>query len=157
MPNQASYPELLNLPAESPLFGQLMLRDLLLPELLGDEDTMIAYWAGRAMARRLPVEEEALPELFTRLGLGDLKAAAAKRKSRTYLLSGTIVETRLKHFSTPDFRFEAGFLAQSLQQVMGIVVEANAESDPKLKQVTVTVALDPTTPQPIAKTFYSLT
>ncbi len=148
---KASYPELLNLAAEGPLFGQLMLRDLLLPDLLGKESDAITYWAGRSLARRLPVSEDDLVALFARVGFGTLALTASKHHQRTYTLSGTTVATRMANFAAPDFRLEAGFLAQSLQQALGHVVEASAAADPHKQLVTLTVILDEKTPQPRAE------
>ncbi|WP_179395992.1 DUF2507 domain-containing protein [Lacticaseibacillus absianus] len=153
---KADYQELLTLPATGPLFGQLMLRDLLLPDLLGEATHDITYWAGRALARKLPVAEDQITTLFERIGLGVLTPASSKHHERTYLLSGTVVETRLANFDDPDFRLEAGFVAQSLQQTLGVVVEANATIERRKQQVTLTAVLDPKTPQPQAEHLISL-
>lgn len=151
-----SFPELLNLPATGPLFGQLMLRDLLLPDLLGKETEAITYWAGRSLARRLPVNEDDLPELFTRVGFGTLTPAASKKHQRVYTLSGTTVATRMANFTEPDFRLEAGFLAQSLQQAFGCVVEVSPTADQHKHVVTLTAVLDTKTPQPKTETHITL-
>ncbi|WP_125709543.1 DUF2507 domain-containing protein [Lacticaseibacillus porcinae] len=151
-----SYKDLLNLSATGPLFGQLMLRDLLLPDLLGKETESITYWAGRSLARRLPVSEDDLTELFTRVGFGTLAPAASKRHQRVYTLSGTTVETRIANFDAPDFRIEAGFLAQSLQQELGCVVEAHETVDRHKKVVTLTAVIDEKTPQPKTESHISL-
>ncbi|MCI1987048.1 MAG: YslB family protein [Lactobacillus sp.] len=153
---KASYPELLNLPATGPLFGQLMLRDLLLPDLLGKETEAITYWAGRSLARRLPVAEDDLSALFARIGFGDLASTASKRHQRLYTLSGTTVATRMANFEAPDFRLEAGFLAQSLQQEFGCVVEASVAIDAHKQSVTLTAVLDEKTPQPKTETHITL-
>lgn len=147
---KGTYKDLLTLPADGPLFGQLMLRDLLLPDLLGEETSNIAYWAGRDLARQLPVAEADLTKLFEQVGFGTLTPTAAKKQERHYLLSGSVVETRIANFKQPDFRLEAGFLAQSLQQILGVVVEANAVIDAHKHQVALTVALDPKAEQPVA-------
>lgn len=149
---KGTYKDLLTMSADGPLFGQLMLRDLLLPELLGQETANIAYWAGRDLARKLPVTEEDLTQLFEQIGFGTLTPTTAKKQERHYLLTGTVVETRLANFDKPDFQLEAGFLAQSLQQILGIVVEANAVPDTRKHQVELTVALDPKTAQPTEQT-----
>ena len=154
---KASYPELLNLEADTPLFGQLMLRDILLPDLLGKETDAITYWAGRSLARRLPVAEADLAPLFVRVGFGTLTQTAEKKNQRTYLLEGTPVATRINSFEAPDFRLEAGFLAQSLQQALGFVVEANAIVERHKRRVTLTVALDEQTPEALAEDFLPLT
>lgn len=139
---KAKLSDLLNVPATTSLFGQIMLRDLLLPDLLGNEANHITYWAGRSLARKLPVQEDDLPELFNRVGFGTLQSVSAKRQERQYSLGGTVVQTRLTQLPTADFRLEAGFLAQSLQQVLGVVVEANPTIDKHKQEVLFTVVLD---------------
>lgn len=139
---KGTYQDLLALPAEGPLFGQLMLRDLLLPELLGEETSNISYWAGRALARKLPVDETELSQLFAEVGFGELTAESAKRHERVYTLAGTVVATRIANFPQPDFQLEAGFLAESLQQALGVVVEANATVDTHKQKVHLTAAMD---------------
>lgn len=151
-----NYRDLLTAPAAGSLFGQLALRDLLLPDLLGEETPNISYWAGRALARQLPVAEDDLSTLFVVIGFGELAPDKATHTERRYKLSGNEVETRLTHFPEADFRLEAGFLAQSLQQVLGVVCEAHPVIDARKKIVTITAALDPTTPQPYADELISL-
>ncbi|WP_054665171.1 DUF2507 domain-containing protein [Lacticaseibacillus camelliae] len=153
---KGTYKDLLSMQADGPLFGQLMLRDLLLPDLLGQETANIAYWAGRDLARKLPVTEEDLTKLFAQVGFGTLTPTTAKKQERHYLLTGTVVETRIANFDHPDFRLEAGFLAQSLQQILGIVVEANPSVDAHKRQVDLTVALDPKSEQPVSPTSLQL-
>ncbi|WP_225046674.1 YslB family protein [Lacticaseibacillus kribbianus] len=148
---KASYQDLLTLPATGPLFGQLALRDLVLPDLLGVETSSILYWAGRALAAKLPVAEPDIAALFEKMGFGTLAPESAKKNERHYTLSGSVVETRIQNFDEPDFRLEAGFLAQSLQQVLGVVAEANPVVDRRKKVVALTVVLDLKAPQPTAE------
>lgn len=39
-----------------PSFGLDLLRDYLIPELLGDEAPHIMYWAGKDLARKFPLD-----------------------------------------------------------------------------------------------------
>lgn len=148
---EQNYQSLMNLPGDSPLFGLLAMRDLVLPELLGTDDAAISYFAGRALARQLPVAEENLERAFTQLGFGELIPDHAKRQMRQYRLTGTTVETRIVNFKNVNFQLEAGFLAQSLQQILGVVVEANATIERHKKEAVITVALDPKDEQPLTE------
>lgn len=154
---KTSFSDILTLPGTTPLGGELILRDLLLPDLLGEETSNISYWAGRSLARKLPVKETDLPALFQQLGFGELTPQTAKRQERHYQLAGTVVATRISALATPDFRLEAGFLAQSLQQIFGLVVEADAVIDAHKKQVQLTAVLDPKDPQPGVHEFIDMT
>lgn len=134
----------------SPLFGQTFLRDLLLPDLLGEQQSNILYWAGRELAIKLPTAEADVPALFEQAGLGTLSLLSSKKAERHYQLTGDVVQARLDHIDQPDFQLEAGFLAQLLQQDLGIVVEANSQPDAKRHSVELIVGLDPKEAQPTA-------
>lgn len=127
--------------AVTPLSGQLVIRDLVLPELLGEATTELTYWAGRALARKLPVAESDLATTMAQLGFGALSLKADKGASRDYLLSGQVVAARLALDAQADFRLEAGFLAQSLQQALNVPCEA-AVMAAKRDQVKLQVSID---------------
>lgn len=145
MANQ-DYASLLHQSTTVPLTAPLTLRDLLLPDLLGEETHAILYWAGRNLARKLPVQESDLPAAFAELGFGELQAGKAKRQVRLFTLGGPVVAARLTANTDADFRLEAGFIAQSLQQQFGAVVEADV-AEPHRDTVTITCVLDPKDPQ----------
>ncbi len=144
---EPQYTDLINGDTTTPFFGQLMLRDVVLPTLLGKQTDAISYFAGRDLAQRLPVADDAIPELFTAMGLGDLQQDKVKMKLRTYTLTGTPVEQRLAHFKNADFQFEAGFLAQLIQQKLGMTVEATSQIHGTT--VSFTVGIDPSEEQEI--------
>ncbi|KRM71556.1 hydrocarbon binding protein, V4R domain [Lacticaseibacillus brantae DSM 23927] len=133
----------------TPLFGQIALRDLVLPDLLGDEQSDILYWAGRSLAEKLPTKEADIPGLFAQLGLGTLANQSQKRQQREYRLDGSTVAARLKDFDKPDFQLEAGLLAQLLQQQLGVVVEGNSQVLSRDQAVLITISLDTRDKQPI--------
>lgn len=153
---QTDYSNLLHTPGTAPLAGQLALRDVLLPDLLGEESHAISYWAGRAMARKLPLAEADLTAGFAALGLGALTVGKARRQAREFTLTGELVATRLRVNPDADFRLEAGFLAQSLQQQLGMVVEADATVDARHERVNLLCVLDAKDPQPQLTDFLSL-
>lgn len=144
---EPQYTELMNADTNTPFFGQLMLRDVVLPDLLGQQSGSISYFAGRDLAMRLPVADDQIPALFTALGLGTLAQDKMKLKLRTYTLSGTTVITRIKNFKTADFQLEAGLLAQLIQQKLGMTAEATSEIHGT--NVLLTVGIDPSEEQPL--------
>ncbi|EMG27494.1 hypothetical protein LFLEISCH_10664 [Listeria fleischmannii subsp. fleischmannii LU2006-1] len=53
--------------AQIPSFGLEILRDYLIPELLGEEAPHILYWAGKDLARKFPLESlEEINSFFKR-------------------------------------------------------------------------------------------
>lgn len=145
----AQYTNLINTDESTPYFGQMMLRDVMLPQLLGQSTPDIMYFAGRDLATKLPVGDEGIPDLFTAMGLGTLQIGKVKTKLRNYSLSGTPVETRIKNFTDADFQFEAGLLAQLIQQALGMTTEAISKLDRHAKTVEFTVSIDPNEEQTI--------
>lgn len=141
------YTELMTSELETPYFGQQMLRDVLIPSLLGGKTSGIMYFAGRDLATKIPVVDDQIPTMFAKLGLGDLKQDKNKVKLRTYTLSGHAVEQRLKNFANADFQFEAGLIAQLVQQVLGMTVEAASNIDQHGAVVTLTLSIDPSEEQ----------
>ena len=146
---EPAYKTLMAIDQSTPLFGQLALRDILLPTLLGEEQSNILYWAGRDLAAKIPTPEADLPTLFSQLGMGNLTLQTSKKQQRQYQLSGTVVAARIKDFDQPDFQLEAGLLAQLLQQQLGVVVEANSQINRHDQLVQLTVMLDLKDHQPI--------
>ncbi|WP_155286426.1 DUF2507 domain-containing protein [Lacticaseibacillus zhaodongensis] len=145
----AQYTNLINTEESTPYFGQMMLRDVMIPQLLGQNTSGIMYFAGRDLAVKLPVGDERIPELFAALGLGTLQIGKIKTKLRNYTLSGTPVTTRIKNFKDADFQFEAGLLAQLIQQVLGMTTEAASKVDRHAGTVDFIVSIDPSEEQTI--------
>ncbi|WP_125570786.1 DUF2507 domain-containing protein [Lacticaseibacillus songhuajiangensis] len=143
------YTELMTSELETPYFGQQMLRDVLIPNLLGAKTSGIMYFAGRDLAPRVPVTDEQIPDLFAKLGLGTLTLNKNKVKLRTYTLSGEVVATRIKNFPEADFQFEAGLIAQLVQQVLGMTTEAASNVDKRGGSVELTLSIDPSEEQTI--------
>lgn len=143
------YTELMTSELETPYFGQQMLRDVLIPNLLGSKTSGIMYFAGRDLAPRVPVTDEQIPDLFAKLGLGTLAMTKNKVKVRTYTLSGDVVAARIKNFPDADFQFEAGLIAQLVQQVLGMTTEAASNVDKRGGTVELTLSIDPSEEQTI--------
>ncbi|QVI35360.1 hydrocarbon-binding protein [Lacticaseibacillus chiayiensis] len=147
---KSDYITLLNLPGSVSFFAVTAMRDLMLPNMLGEEQHHILYWSGRDLATKLPVDETALPQLFNQVGFGTLTPLKQKRQERQYLLAGDVVATRIRTYDDPDFQLEAGFLAQSLQQVLGFAVEGGSAIQRRDQNVILTVVMDNQDSQPTA-------
>lgn len=141
----ATYNEMMANSFDTPYFGQMMLRDAVLPSLLGSRSAAILYFAGRDLAQKLPLADDAISGAFAQLGLGTLAATKTKVRERHYTLTGMPVTTRLAQFPQADFQFEAGLLAQLVQQALGMSCEAFSEVNGQ--QVDITLTIDPSEEQ----------
>ncbi|RWR05184.1 YslB family protein [Siminovitchia fortis] len=130
-------------PAAVPVFAYELLRDVLIPELLGGDTHEISYWAGKHIARKFPLLslDEAI-EFFREAGWGHLHIVHEKKNEFLLELSGDIVERRLVMGSDPCFRLEAGFLAEQVQSMKQAAAEAFEEINKKHGKVALVVRWD---------------
>jgi hypothetical protein len=112
-----------------PAFGYELIRNFLIPELLGNETASILYWAGRKIARLYPAEsEEQLPLFFQQAGWGTLECVAKGPKQIVFDLHSPLVASRIEdHPRTVLFTMEAGFLAQQIQHMYGYMAETYSD------------------------------
>jgi hypothetical protein len=127
----------------SPFFGQTLLRDVLIPNLLGNETNEILYWAGKELARQYPlssIEDTIL--FFEKAHFGTLVLNKRTNHSLIYRLIGAHVEKRIKNVKNVSFNLEAGFLAEQIQQQEMNYTEAFYEMDTRKRVVTITLKQD---------------
>lgn len=126
-----------------PIFAYELLRDVLLPDLLGEDTSDISYWAGKQIARKFPLlTYEEAAAFFEEAGWGQLCVVQSKKKELHLELSGTTVERRLRMQDAPCFRLEAGFLAEQLLSIKQAIAEAFEEIDKKNSKVSIIVRWD---------------
>ncbi|MGD6802488.1 YslB family protein [Rossellomorea vietnamensis] len=126
-----------------PLFGYELMRDILLPEILGKHTTDILYWGGKSLARRFPlVSLEETEAFFLEAGWGKLTLADDKKDEQIFILSGPFVERRLSLKTDISFKMEAGFLAEQVQSKKKAVTEAAEEIHKRSKTVKIIVRTD---------------
>lgn len=131
--------------ASVPAFGYELMRNELIPELLGEETSSILYWSGRKIARQYPVDsEEQLAVFFEQAGWGKLVLAEKRKNKITFDCQSAIIESRIKdHPGSAVFTMEAGFIAEQMQQILGFVAEAYTEIHTgRNKKVVFTVKWD---------------
>lgn len=139
---QAISLDLENLNGSVSMFGYELIRDGLLPNLLGKDTEDILYWAGKELARQYPLEDfSAIVLFFKKAGFGSLTLAKEKKHQRIYTLTGDIVNTRIEH-AKPSFSLETGFLAEQIQLQETLYAEAVSEVSLKAKEVTITLQWD---------------
>ncbi|BDZ31300.1 YslB family protein [Lactiplantibacillus sp. WILCCON 0030] len=137
-----------------------VLRDALLPNLLGDDRSGILYWAGKDLARQFPVAaDEDLVTFFEQCGWGHLIVEQAANDLITYELTGEPVARRSFAIKDPDFMLETGFLAEQASTRFNCVSEAKITFQNKMRiRIAVTIdhdqpllAHDPATPIEIVR------
>ena len=111
--------------------GSSILRDALLPDLVGTDNTIL-YWAGKRLARNFPLaKDEDLPVFFEKANWGYLKRVKSK------------MNRRKKINSKCEFLLEAGFIAETIQNQSGFTSEAVIDTETSRgNSVFITVQVD---------------
>ncbi|HET7628267.1 MAG TPA: YslB family protein [Bacillales bacterium] len=106
-------------------FGYELLRNELIPELLGKEQASILYWAGKNLARKHPVESiEELSRFFHDAGWGNLAIEREKKNKIMFAVRSPLLSKQAKNEAA--FTLEAGFLAQQYERMKNRVADAHA-------------------------------
>ncbi|RSL32579.1 DUF2507 domain-containing protein [Salibacterium salarium] len=89
-------------------FGYTLLRETLIPELLGSEEADILYWGGKRIARKYPAADtDEIIQFFQEAGWGQLELVNEKKKEIQFELQPLQ--------NSIDRHIEAGYLAQQLE------------------------------------------
>lgn len=123
-----TYNTIIRNPQLADLLGQALIRDDLMPSILGSDNHEISYWAGKHLARNHRLANfDDLIAFFEQFKLGSLKLLKQTSRQISWQLSGEIVKSRLDLFDDPDFYLETGFVAQSCQYITDQTAEAEIE------------------------------
>lgn len=123
-----------------PAFGYDLLRDYLLPSILGKHENDILYWAGKDLARKFPCTDiQLIISFFEDAGWG--KLSIEKELKDGYILHLTN-DADLFHIQNRSFRLEAGFIAQQIQSFNGFLTECFEEKKEKQHLVEFLVKWD---------------
>ncbi|TCP32137.1 uncharacterized protein DUF2507 [Scopulibacillus darangshiensis] len=125
-------------------FGYELIRNALIPELLGEESASILYWSGRKIARQYPLDTtDAAVLFFEQAGWGTLELIEKTKNNMIFDLGSDIIQSRIKDNPDAVFTLEAGFLAEQIQQQTGYIAEVYTEiKTGKEKKVSFTVKWD---------------
>ncbi|CAK8054246.1 YslB family protein [Eupransor demetentiae] len=141
--NNNSYRDMLNSPEEVNSFALHLLRDQLLPNLLQQDYSNIAYWAGKELARQFPLDTiEDITLFFRTAGFGDLALSSQNKDQQTWRLRGSITRERIDQNPRADFGLETGFLAQQLESQTGAVAEGSYRIVGKHRGVVIPILTD---------------
>ncbi|WP_404404193.1 YslB family protein [Jeotgalibacillus malaysiensis] len=106
------------------LFGYRLIRDELIPDLLGNHTKDILYWAGKKLARNYACSNEGeMISFFERAEWGVLTIIKQKNDEIHFELSGNVIEERITH-NDPVFTLEAGFIAEQIAMIKQYQTEA---------------------------------
>lgn len=124
-------------------FGAELLRQVVLPELLGKETASILYWAGKSLARHYPLATLSdVITFFEKAGWGTLSVVEEHKDELHVELSGTIISARLALHEHCTFQLEAGFLAQQIEQQKRFVTEAFEQQKKRENKVLIIIKWD---------------
>lgn len=124
-----------------PSFGYEIIRDHLLPSILGKHEEDILYWAGKEIARKFPLfSMDELPSFFTEAGWGQLILEKETKDELHYILMTT--DDGSLNIEQRCFRLEAGFLAEQRQKQLGYLTECYDEKYEKKNHVKFTLKWD---------------
>ena len=126
-----------------PVFGYELLRETLLPEILGEETPKILYWAGKHIARKYPLDSISdIIDFFQQAGWGELQIVKESKSELMAELSSDIITKRIKSKASTNFQLEAGFLAQQIERQKEVVTETFEHPRKRSTKVQFTIKWD---------------
>lgn len=124
-----------------PSFGYEIIRDHLLPSILGKHEEDVLYWAGKEIARKFPLfSMDELPSFFLEAGWGQLSLEKETKDELHYILTTT--DDGALNIEQRCFRLEAGFMAEQKQKQLGYLTECYEEKYEKKNCVKFTLKWD---------------
>lgn len=131
-------------PSETvPVFGYELIREILIPEILGEETSKILYWAGKNIARKYPLDSISdIIVFFKQAGWGNLHVVKESKDELIVELSSDLITNRIKNKKNAAFQLEAGFLAQQFERQKQVVTEAFEHPRKRSSKVQITIKWD---------------
>lgn len=126
-----------------PAFGYELIRDILLPEILGKETPDILYWAGKHLARKFPLMSiNEVISFFEEAGWGTLYITKEEKKGMELELTSPFISRQFEVKTESCFKLEAGFLAEQIQSQKKLRTEASEEIIKRHKKIKFIVQWD---------------
>ena len=120
--------------------GYDILRYIGLPDVLGEQSETILYFLGRQLARKFDIQSlEELIEIYQLMDWGKLDLVKKKKKEWIFHLMSDSGFLRLKASFPVDFRLEAGFLAEALQNLKQVECECTEDINKRIHLVKFSV------------------
>ncbi|MFF2447766.1 YslB family protein [Neobacillus sp. NPDC058068] len=125
------------------MFGYEIIREILLPEILGKDTPEILYWAGKLLARKFPLPDyDKVIEFFANASWGQLEIKKENKNEIEFELISPLFVSRVKSKAENFFQLEAGFLAQQIQMQQEVIAETFEHPVKKSNKVQFTVKWD---------------
>nr|WP_234982307.1 DUF2507 domain-containing protein [Edaphobacillus lindanitolerans] len=116
-----------------PRFGYELIRDHVLPSVLGKHEEDILYWAGKELSRSFPLfQMDEAPDFFREAGWGGLSLRQQSRKEAEWLLD---TDPEYVRRGNRSYMLEAGFLSGQFGKIHECVCECRPETDRKTGRV----------------------
>ncbi|MGE8206382.1 YslB family protein [Heyndrickxia sp. NPDC080065] len=126
-----------------PAFGYELIRDILLPEILGKETADILYWAGKHLARKFPLMSiNEVISFFEEAGWGTLHITKEEKNGMEFELSSSLISRQFEMKTESCFKLEAGFLAEQIQSQRKMRTEAFEEIIKRHKKIKILIRWD---------------
>jgi predicted hydrocarbon binding protein len=125
------------------IFGYELIREVLLPEILGKDTPEILYWAGKRLARKYPLKNyDEISEFFAKSSWGELVLKSENKDEIEFELISPLIVSRVKSKAEHFFQLEAGFLAQQIELQKEVTTETFEHPNKKSNKVQFTVKWD---------------
>lgn len=132
-----------NEPRNISLFGYELIREFILPEILGKDTPEILYWAGKRLARNHPLNSlDEIIDFFSKASWGLLELKKERKDEIEFELVSPLFVSRVKSKAEHYFQIEAGFLAQQIELQKQAIAETFEHPVKKANKVLFTVKWD---------------
>ena len=132
-----------NEPRNISLFGYELIREFILPEILGKDTPEILYWAGKRLARNHPLNSlDEIIDFFSKASWGQLQLKKERKDEIEFELISPLIVSRVKSKAEHYFQIEAGFLAQQIELQKQVIAETFEHPIKKANLVLFTVKWD---------------
>ncbi|MFB6467931.1 YslB family protein [Cytobacillus sp. Hz8] len=126
-----------------PAFGYELIREILIPELLGKNTPHLLYWAGKSLARKFPLDTfEQIADFFHQAAWGSLETKNENNNEIEFEFTSELISHQLKQKKEMSFQLEAGFLAQQYEMQKKVICEAFEHPRKKGGKVQITIKWD---------------
>jgi len=130
-------------PRSISIFGYELIREVLIPEILGKDTPEILYWAGKRLARKYPLDDhQQIIDFFDKASWGLLEVKNEAKTEIEFELTSPLIVSRIKSKAEHYFQLEAGFLAQQIEMQKQSNAEAFEHPVKKSNTVKFTVKWD---------------
>lgn len=121
---------------DSQTIGQDIIRYVSLPSFLGQEKDILLYFIGRTLARKIHTETlDDIIYIFSKFRWGQLELVKDKKNQLIFHLMSDEVVKRIEAPVETEFRLEAGFIAEAIQNLTNRPAECSETINERLYRV----------------------